>query len=97
MQKKLSICRLVLQDIRKSLFKVPKLCSFVLVRIAWNVTMSTEHGWNDIGRGKPKYWQKNLSQCHFFLHKSHMDLFWMESRSYVTENQVLIHYKHYCL
>ena len=87
MQKKLSICSLVLQDIRKSLFKVPKLCSFVLVRRACNVTMSTEHWWSDIDRGKPKYWQKNPSQCHFFLHKSHMEWFWMEPRFYVTENQ----------
>ena len=24
--------------------------------------------------GKPKYSEKNLSQCHFFRHKFHMDL-----------------------
>ena len=23
-----------------------------------------EHRWNEIGRGKPKYSEKNLSQCH---------------------------------
>jgi hypothetical protein len=27
--------------------------------------MSTEHWWNDTDRGRPKYWQKNLSQFHF--------------------------------
>jgi hypothetical protein len=73
MQKELSICILVLQDIRKSLFKVPKLCSFVLVRIPCNVTVSVEHWWNDIDRGKTKYWQNNLHQCHIFFHKSHTE------------------------
>jgi hypothetical protein len=29
--------------------------------------------WNEIDRGKPKYSGKNLSQCYFVHHKSHMD------------------------
>jgi hypothetical protein len=32
-----------------------------------------ERRWNDIDRGKPKKSEKNLSQCHFIKHKSHMD------------------------
>jgi hypothetical protein len=32
-----------------------------------------EHRWNEIDREKPKYSGKNLSQCHFVHHKSHMD------------------------
>jgi hypothetical protein len=32
-----------------------------------------EHQWNEIDRGKPKYSEKTLSQCHFVHHKSHME------------------------
>jgi hypothetical protein len=32
-----------------------------------------EHQWNETDRGKQKYSGKNLSQCHFVHHKSHMD------------------------
>jgi hypothetical protein len=32
-----------------------------------------EHRWNKIDRGKPKYSEKNLFQCHFVNHKSYMD------------------------
>jgi hypothetical protein len=32
-----------------------------------------EHRWNESDRENPKYSEKNLSQCHFVYHKSHMD------------------------
>jgi hypothetical protein len=35
--------------------------------------LAMEHRWNEIDRGKPKYSGKNLFQCHFVHHKSHMD------------------------
>jgi hypothetical protein len=34
--------------------------------------MSIEHWWNNIGRGTPKYLQKNLSQGHLVHQNSHM-------------------------
>jgi hypothetical protein len=35
--------------------------------------VNTEQRWNDIDRGKPRDSEKNLSQCHFVNHKSHMN------------------------
>jgi hypothetical protein len=35
--------------------------------------IGVEHWWNDTERGKPKYTEKNLSQCHFIHHKFHVD------------------------
>jgi hypothetical protein len=31
------------------------------------------HWWNESDRGKPKYWEKKISQRNFVQHKSHMD------------------------
>jgi len=36
--------------------------------------MSLELSWNDCDRGKPKKWEKNLSECHFVYHKSLLHL-----------------------
>jgi hypothetical protein len=36
--------------------------------------LSMEHWWNYIDRGKLKYWERNLSQCHFVHQKR--DLKW---------------------
>jgi hypothetical protein len=35
--------------------------------------VNVEQQWDDIDREKPKDLEKNLSQCHFVYHKSHMD------------------------
>lgn len=34
--------------------------------------VNTEQGWNGTDSGNPKNWEKDLSQCHFAHHKSHM-------------------------
>ena len=34
--------------------------------------MGMEHWWNDTDRGNLKYWEKNLSLCHYVHHKPHM-------------------------
>jgi len=35
--------------------------------------MSKEYLWNDADCGQPKYWEKNLTHCHFVHPKSNMD------------------------
>jgi len=60
--------------------------------------MSTEHWWNGTDRGKLKYWDINLSQCHCVHHKRHTDWPGIEpglprlkpanSRSYLTDSTV---------
>jgi hypothetical protein len=32
-----------------------------------------EHWWHDMDKGKQKYLENSLSQCHFFHHKSYID------------------------
>ena len=43
--------------------------------------MSREKKWNDIDRGKAKYSERNLYQCHFVHYKSHNDWPGIESRA----------------
>ena len=49
---------------------------FATLWLRWLVFSSfflvIEHWWNEIDRGKPKYSEKNLYQCNFVYHKSHM-------------------------
>jgi hypothetical protein len=35
--------------------------------------MNMEYWWNDTDKGKPKYWEINLFQCHCAYHSCHMD------------------------
>jgi hypothetical protein len=42
----------------------------MLAIVEWNII---EYWWNDIGRGRPTYSEKTLSQDHFFYHKSHVN------------------------
>lgn len=40
--------------------------------------MNMEHWWNDTGTGKLKYWEKNLSHCHFI----YSNLSWTSMRCF---------------
>jgi len=40
--------------------------------------MSVEHWWNGTDGGKPKYWERNLSQCPVH-HKYHMWIIFKDS------------------
>jgi hypothetical protein len=44
--------------------------------------MSMEYRWNDADKGKPKNLEKNLSQCYFVNHKSHMDWTGLRNAAY---------------
>jgi hypothetical protein len=35
--------------------------------------MNVDHSWNDINRGKQKYWEIILLQCHCVHHRYHID------------------------
>ena len=53
--------------------------------------MSMEHWWNDTDRGKLKYKEKNLSQCHFVHQESPMeDLGLMRGRQSVVAHLVVL-------
>jgi hypothetical protein len=40
--------------------------------------MSLKHWWNGTDREELKYSERNLSQCHFVHHKSHVERFGLE-------------------
>jgi hypothetical protein len=46
------------------------------LRTIYDVTSGDDfmaHWWNDADSGSSKYWEKNLSQCHFVHYKFHME------------------------
>jgi len=45
----------------------------LLIRFSIETKASMEYWWSDIGRGKHKYWEKNLYCWHFVYRKSNID------------------------
>jgi hypothetical protein len=64
---------------QREIFYVTMLASIVDERNA-----SMEHWWNETDRRKPKYCLRNLPQCYFVHHKSHM------MKGYSRDSPVLI-------
>jgi hypothetical protein len=44
----------------------------VMIIIIFVLFLVMENRWKGTDRGRPKYAGKNLSQCHFVHHKSHV-------------------------
>ena len=61
---------------KKSFFamNVPRLRPFVLlIRFSMEMKLCMEYWWSDTGRGKQRYWDKNLYCCRFVYRKFHID------------------------